>query len=100
MDQFLSFNIGQVAQIIVYVAGIVWLFSKVSSDVRYQNNRLVQIETEIIALKNLIISTAKLEERIDNIRYVVLSQGKRLDRLVERVYGKRPTTTEDDESLS
>ena len=99
MDQFLSFNIGQVAQIIVYVAGIVWLFSKVSSDVRYQNNRLVQIETEIIALKNLIISTAKLEERIDNIRYVVLSQGKRLDRLVERVYGKRPAT-EDDESLS
>ena len=95
MNEFLQFNIGQVAQIVVYVAGIVWLFSQVKGDVKFQNVRLQRIETEIVSLKDLIISTAKLEERINNVSYTVIAQGKRLDRLIERVvYGKRQVSEE------
>lgn len=89
MNEFLQFNIGQVAQIVVFVVGLVVLFQQVKNDVKLQNERLSRIELEVMSIKDLIVSTAKLEERIDNIRQTVIAQGKRLDRLIERVYGKK-----------
>lgn len=99
MNEFLQFNIGQVAQIVVYVTGIVWLFSQVKGDVKFQNVRLQSIENEVLSLKNLIVSTAELRERINNVQQTVIAQGKRLDRLIERViYGKRKIEAEDESS--
>lgn len=98
MNEFLQFNVGQLAQILVFAGSIGFLYQQVKSDVKYQNDRLARIESEIIAFRQFLVSSAKLEERIEGLRQVVLAQGKRLDRVIERIYGKRKTE-EDDESF-
>jgi hypothetical protein len=95
VNEFLQFNIGQVAQIVIFALGIGFVFQQVKSDVRYQNERLARIETEITTFRQFLVSSAKLEERMEGVRQVVLAQGKRLDRVIERVYGKK-TTEEND----
>jgi hypothetical protein len=58
------------------------------------DNRLKNIETEQKEIKKVIVISARLEERITYLFQTVLAQGKRLDRVVERVYGR---TNQEDE---
>jgi len=58
------------------------------------DNRLSSIEREQIATKAVVVTSARLEERISYLAQTVLAQGKRLDRVVERIYGTRQTEDE------
>lgn len=52
------------------------------------DNRLKNIEKEQTEIKKVVVISARLEERITYLFQTVLAQGKRLDRVVERVYGR------------
>jgi hypothetical protein len=53
------------------------------------DNRLKNIEKEQSETKNLVVTSARLEERLTSLYNIVISQGRRLDRVVERVYGRK-----------
>jgi hypothetical protein len=53
------------------------------------DTRLKNIEKEQEAIKQIIVVSARLEERISYLYQTVLSQGKRLDRVSERVLNGR-----------
>lgn len=62
------------------------------------DNRLKNIEREQQETKQLVVVSARLEERITNTMQIVISQGRRLDRLAERIYGAtRPIKEDQDE---
>lgn len=50
------------------------------------DKRLSNIEKEQEGIKAVIVVSARLEERISYLYQTVLAQGKRLDRVVERVF--------------
>lgn len=54
------------------------------------DRRLTNIEREQNEIKAVVIVSARLEERLNYLFQTVIAQGKRLDRVIERVYGKRP----------
>jgi len=53
------------------------------------DTRLKNIEKEQTETKLLVVISARLEERLTSLYQIVINQGKRLDRVVERVYGQR-----------
>jgi len=53
------------------------------------DHRLKNIEKEQTETKLLVVMSARLEERLTSLYQIVINQGKRLDRVVERVYGQR-----------
>lgn len=50
------------------------------------NERLKKIEIEIAKFRDFLIASARLDERLLNLNSVVLAQGRRVDRLYERIY--------------
>lgn len=60
------------------------------------DKRLSNIEREQEAIKAVIVVSARLEERISYLYQTVLAQGKRLDRVVERVFNAPRKSEEDD----
>lgn len=52
------------------------------------DTRLKNIENEQRETKALVVVSARLEERITNLYQIVIGQGRRLDRVIERVYGR------------
>jgi transcriptional regulator len=53
------------------------------------DNRLKNIEKEQAETKQLVVVFARLDERINSVTQIMITQGKRLDRMIERVYGRR-----------
>lgn len=53
------------------------------------DRRLESIEKEQGEIKNVIVVSARLEERIKHINEMVMAQGKRLDWMTQRFYGKK-----------
>jgi hypothetical protein len=51
------------------------------------DHRLKNIEREQAETKQLVVTSARLEERISSLYQIVIGQGKRLDRVVERFNG-------------
>lgn len=62
------------------------------------DKRLTSIEREQAEIKAVIVVSARLEERLTYIYQIVLAQGKRLDRIAERIYARKALQEEDDSS--
>lgn len=88
MEQFLTFNVGQVAQVIVILVALGAMFQQVKGDIKNQAERLLKIETRIDAFQNFLVHNARLEERL-------FAQGRRLDSLQNYVYGWTRQTQEE-----
>lgn len=99
MNEFLQFNIGQVAQTVVFVVSMAALYFQLKGDVQTQNLRLESIEKEVKDFRQYLVNNARLEERIEAVRQIVVAQGKRLDWVSQRIYGNK-RQTEEEEYLS
>lgn len=60
------------------------------------DKRLTSIEKEQNEIKAVIVVSARLEERISYIYQTLLAQGKRLDWVTQRLYGKNKDQEERD----
>lgn len=88
MEQFLSFNVGQIAQVVAILITIGVMFQQVKGDIKSQADRLLKIETRIEAFQHFLVNNARLEERL-------FAQGRRLDSLQNYVYGWTRQTQEE-----
>ncbi len=57
------------------------------------DRRLNNIEKEQAETKSLVVTSARLEERITSLYQIVIGQGRRLDRVIETVYGRKNEET-------
>lgn len=89
MEWLASNAVNIITSVLMLLGGISFAFSL--------DHRLKNIEREQAETKSLVVVSARLEERITNTMQIVLSQGKRLDRLAERIYG-RPSKNEEDDN--
>lgn len=83
MNEFLSFNIGQLVQVVVVLVTIGMMYQGIRGDIKNQNERLERIEEEISDFRKLLVQNARFEERLMNLQSMVIAQGKRLDRYNE-----------------
>ena len=88
MDQFLSFNIGQIAQVVIVLIGIGMMFQTVKGDIRNQSERLAKIEDEVSELRKVFIANARTDERLNYIDQRIMIQGRRLDTLTDSLIRK------------
>lgn len=88
MNDFFSFNIGQIGQVLVLLTAL-WL------QVKEQNKRLEKIESEMAQLREVMITVARQDERLNAMDQRMLSQGKRIDNL-QYARWKTPEETAND----
>lgn len=79
MEQFLSFNIGQIVQIVVILFGFGVMFQQLRGDIKNQGSRLEKVETQITQMQSILISEARQDERITAMDQRMLAQGQRID---------------------
>jgi hypothetical protein len=63
------------------------------------DNRLTNIEKEQNEIKQVIVVSARLEERISYLYQTVIAQGKRLDRVMERVFNSNRFPNEEEDNV-
>jgi hypothetical protein len=88
MDQFLTFNIGQIAQIVLILFGFGVMFQQLRGDIKNQGNRLDKVETQISQMQTILISEARQDERIAAMDQRMLAQGQRIDSTAALLNGR------------
>jgi hypothetical protein len=81
---------------IVNVITALVLFSGGIAFAKQLDSRLNNIEKEQNEIKQVVVVSARLEERFTHLSQVVISQGRRLDRLTEHVLNKKSTVDDDE----
>jgi hypothetical protein len=84
MEQFLSFNIGQVVQTLIIVAGGFMALGTMRSEIRYQGQRLLLLDNKIDKLEAAFVQLARQDERMNAMDQRMLSQGRRIDWMQNR----------------
>ena len=79
MEQFLTFNIGQIVQVILFLFGLGVMFQQLRGDIKAQGLRIEKVENQLSQMQTVVISTARLDERIASMDQRMLSQGQRID---------------------
>jgi small-conductance mechanosensitive channel len=79
MEQFFQINIGQIAQVVIVLIGVVVMFQKVRDDIKNQGARLVNVETELAEVRKIMIAVARQDERMNAMDQRMLAQGTRID---------------------
>jgi small-conductance mechanosensitive channel len=79
VEQFFQFNIGQIAQVVIVLAGVAVMFQKVRDDIHNQGARLANVETELTEVRKIIITVARQDERMNAMDQRMMAQGTRID---------------------
>ena len=85
MENFLSFNLGNVITIISFIVGGIMFVNTIRKDVSYQGERLTNIEDEMKKMRDVMVSIARQEERMSAMDQRMLSQGARIDDVIRRL---------------
>jgi len=85
MENFLSFNLGNLVTIVSFIVGGIMFVNTIRKDVSYQGERLTNIEEEMKKMREVIISIARQEERMSAMDQRMLSQGARIDDVIRRL---------------
>jgi len=92
VEQFLSVNLLSIIQLITFIGGGIWVVSAMKSIQTMQSKRLEAMENELYKLRDVVVSLARQEERLNAMDQRMLYQGSRLDRLT--YYASRKTEEE------
>jgi hypothetical protein len=95
MEQFLAVNLVSIVQLVAFVGGGIWIVSAMKSVQEIQSQRLERVEQELFQLRNVVVDLARQSERLNAMDQRMLSQGKRLDRLADKV-SRRGREVEED----
>jgi hypothetical protein len=82
VNEFLQFNVGQIAQVTAVLIAIGIMYQQIRGDITGQSKRLEKIESQIEAFQQFLINSARYEQRLVNLAETVTAQGKRLDRFI------------------
>ena len=85
MEQFLGANLVSIIQLISFIGGGIWLISSMKSIQGIQSVRLEAVERELSELRKVVVSIARQEERLNAMDHRMLSQGKRIDHLTDKL---------------
>jgi small-conductance mechanosensitive channel len=79
MEQFWSFNVGQVGQVAVILLGAGMMFQKLKDSIKEHAGRLDAVEKQLINLAAVMTGLARQEERMIAMDQRMLAQGARID---------------------
>ena len=79
MEQFLSVNLVSLIQLVAYLGGGLWIVSAMKTVQDTQSDRLQAVERELHELRNVVVSIARQEERLNALDQRLIGQSKRID---------------------
>jgi hypothetical protein len=85
VNEFFSFNLGQILLLLGYFATALALAYSIKGDVKAQGQRLTNVEEELSELRKVVIAVARSEERYLSMDARLLAQGQRVDAQGERI---------------
>jgi uncharacterized membrane protein affecting hemolysin expression len=78
MEHFLPVIV-EIAQLLVFISGGIWIVSSMKSVQETQSERLKAIEQEVSELRKVVVSIARQEERMNALDQRLLTQSRRID---------------------
>jgi hypothetical protein len=95
MEQFLAVNLVSIVQLIAFIGGGIWIVSSMKSVQEIQSQRLEKVEQELFQLRNVVVDIARQSERLNAMDQRMLTQGRRLDRLSDKIFRREHPVEED-----